>query len=207
MSTPPPARRRKDAREKAAAIERAATDLVLKHGYDAVKVDMICERAGVSQRTFFNHFGTKDAALLGREYPHLDEILAEEFVASTGPLMAGAARLIRVDPGDLGADPAFLARRIRAIGSSPTLMALQMDRIESLDAALRQVIHRRLTAQYPEEDAAELLAQAGLITQLVAGLMRYIGLSWAEEAAAGAIPSIDPESISALLSRALAKLD
>lgn len=207
MSTPPPVPRRKDAREKAAAIERAATDLVLEHGYDAVKVDMICERAGVSQRTFFNHFGTKEAALLGREHPRLDEEAGEEFVASRGPLMAGAARLIRVDPAGLGSDPAYLARRIRAIGSSPTLMALQMHRIEALDAELRGLIHRRLTAQFPDETAADLLAQAGLITQLVAGLMRYIGFSWAEEAAAGTMPTIDPESISALLARALGKLE
>lgn len=207
MSTPPPARRRKDAREKAAAIERAATDLVLEHGYDAVKVDMICERAKVSQRTFFNHFGTKDSALLGIGHPTLDEEAAHEFIASRGPLLAGAARLIRVDPGGLAADPAYLARRIRAIGSSPTLMALQMDRIAALDLQLREVIHRRLAAQHPDEGDDDLQAQAGLITQLVAGLMRYIGLSWAEEAAAGVIPTIDPESIAALLSRALTKLD
>jgi AcrR family transcriptional regulator len=206
MSTPA-VQRRRDAREKAAAIERAATDLVLEHGYDAVKVDMICERAGVSQRTFFNHFRTKDAALLGSEYPTLDEAAAQEFIASKGPLMVGAAMLIRVDPGDVALEPEYLARRIRAIGSSATLMALQMERITSLDDRLRAVIELRLAAQYPDESESDRSAQAALITQLVAGLMRYVGRSWAEEAASGSVPTIDPESISALLSRALAKLD
>lgn len=206
VSTPPP-RRRKDAREKAAAIERAATDLVLHHGYDDVTVDMICDRAGVSQRTFFNHFGTKDAALLGVDHPTIDEKAAREFVASDGPLLVGAAQLIRVDPGGLGADPTLLARRIHAIGSSPTLMASQMDRIAALDPELRRVISLRLQTQYPEEGGSDLDDQAGLITQLVAGLMRYIGHAWAEQAAAGTMPDIDPESIAGLLSRTLRKLE
>lgn len=206
MSTPPRNRRR-DAVEKAALIERAATDLVLAHGYDNVTVDMICELAGVSQRTFFNHFKTKDAALIGADEPSIDERAARSFVVSRGPLLAEAAQLIRVDPGGLAADPQLLARRIRAIGSNPALMARQLDRIESLEAEVRDIVLLRLRAQYPDEDEAGLRAQAALITHLVAGLMRFIGHRWAEEASAGALPEIDPGAIRALLSRTIAKLD
>lgn len=197
--------RRRDAIEKTAAIERAATDLVLEHGYDAVTVDMICELAGVSQRTFFNHFKTKDAALLGA-LPSIDERAARAFIVSTGPLLAEAARLIRVDPGDLAGDPGQLARRIRAIGSSPSLMARQMQRIEAKEAELREIVLLRLRAQYPGESESELAAQAMLITHLVAGLMRFIGQSWAEQAGAGGMPEIDPAAIGRLLSRVIAKL-
>jgi AcrR family transcriptional regulator len=205
MPTPPP-RRRRDAIEKAALIERAATALVLDHGYDAVTVDMICERAGVSQRTFFNHFATKDAALLGTEPPAIDEPAARAFVTSSGPLLAEAAQLIPVDAGDLVSDPAELSRRIRAIGSSPLLMARQMERIESKAAELREIILLRLRTQFPDEPDADLQAQAGLITHLVAGLMRHIGQSWAEQAASGRVPDIDPSAIRALLSRVITKL-
>lgn len=205
MSTPAP-RRRKDAREKAAAIERAATDLVLERGYDAVTVDMICELAGVSQRTFFNHFGTKDAALLGNTHPRIDDDAAASFIASDEPLLAGAARLVQVDPGEALHDPMYLARRIRAIGSSPKLMAHQLDRVAALDAQLEDVIRQRLERQFPNEPAADLAAQAGLLTHLVAGLLRYIGHAWAKEAAAGGVPSIEPASIETLLSQTLAKL-
>jgi AcrR family transcriptional regulator len=210
MSTPPPSRRapqrRRDAIEKTAAIERAATDLVLEHGYDAVTVDMICELAGVSQRTFFNHFKTKDAALLGAELPTVDERAAREFVVSTGPLLAEAARLIQIDPGELAADPAQLARRIRAIGSSPHLMARQMERIEETEAEVRDILMLRLRTQFPDESEEDRRAQAALITHLLAGLMRYIGQSWAEQAGAGQVPEIDPAAIGALLSRVIAKL-
>lgn len=205
MSTPGRNRRR-DAVEKAALIERAATDLVLEHGYDHVTVDMICELAGVSQRTFFNHFKTKDAALLGAEQPTIDERAARSFVVSTGPLLAEAAQLVRVDPGGLAADPQFLSRRIRAIGSSPALMARQLDRIESLEAEVREIVLLRLRTQYPDEDGASLRTQAALITHLVAGLMRFIGHHWAEQAAAGVLPDVDPGVLGAILSRAIEKL-
>lgn len=209
MSTTPPVRpapRRKDAIEKTRAIERAATDLVLEHGYEAVTVDMICALAGVSQRTFFNHFKTKDAALLGVDPPTVDERAAREFIVSTGPLLAGAAQLIRVDPGGLDADPQQLARRIRAIGSNPLLITRQLERIEAVEAEVREIVVLRLKNQYPEDDAAERERQAGLIVSLVAGLMRFIGRSWATEAAAGRIPDIDPAGIERLLGSVLPKL-
>lgn len=205
MSTPPPARRR-DAVQKRRAIERAATDLVLEHGYDAVTVDMICELAGVSPRTFFNHFKTKDAALLGPEPPAVDEQAAREFIVSTGPLLGGLARIIRIDPGAMAADPALLARRIHAIGTTPVLMSRQMERLSAIEAELREIVLLRLRTQWPDEDPAEREEQAELITHLLAGLMRHIGLTWARQVEAGETPTIDPGAIEAKLQRVLGKL-
>ena len=144
--TPP---RRRDAIETSAAIERAAVDLVLEHGYDDVTVDMICARAGVSQRTFFNHFPTKDAALIGVAGPSIEERRARAFIVSTGPLLVEAAQIIRVQPEGLENDPRLLARRIRAIGSSPVLMARQMDRFAGLEHDLTDIILLRLRTQVP----------------------------------------------------------
>lgn len=206
MSTPGVPRRR-DAVEKRLAIERAATELVLEHGYDAVTVDMICELAGVSQRTFFNHFKTKDAALLGPEPPVVDERAAREFVVSTGPLLSGIARVIRIDPSAIAADPELLARRIRAVGSTPVLMARQMERLSAIEGELREIIELRLRTQWPDESEPDRREQAELITHLLAGLMRHIGVAWARQVEAGAPPMIDPDAIEAQLHRVLRKLD
>ncbi|PWH07938.1 TetR family transcriptional regulator [Brachybacterium endophyticum] len=46
-------------------MHRAALELVAEHGLDGVTVEMIAERAGVSPRTFFNHWATKETAILG----------------------------------------------------------------------------------------------------------------------------------------------
>ena len=50
------------------AVERAALELVLEHGYDAVTVEAICARAEISKKTFFNYFPSK-AAVRGRVEP------------------------------------------------------------------------------------------------------------------------------------------
>ena len=205
MSTP--ARpRRKDAVAKAAAIEAAAVDLVLELGYDAVTVDMICARAGVSQRTFFNHFKTKDNAVIGPGAPSIDERAARAFIVSTGPLLQEATGLIRIDAGAMAEDPRLLARRIQAVATNPILMARQMERLAAIEHDMREIIELRLRTQYPDEPAEELTEQAEILTHVLAGVMRYIGQSWARQVEAGGAPAIDPAAISASLSAAVRKL-
>ncbi|WP_055499228.1 TetR/AcrR family transcriptional regulator [Streptomyces albus] len=57
---------RREARKRAttARLRDAATKLAGLHGADEVTIDDICAEAGVSRRTFFNHFATKDEAFL-----------------------------------------------------------------------------------------------------------------------------------------------
>src|SRR5699024_12216245 len=47
------------------AMHRAALELVLEHGLGGVTVEAIAQRAGVSTRTFFNHWSTKESAIIG----------------------------------------------------------------------------------------------------------------------------------------------
>ncbi|MCP2164004.1 TetR/AcrR family transcriptional regulator [Goodfellowiella coeruleoviolacea] len=47
-----------------AALRHAAVTLYRQHGPDSVTVEDICAAAGVSPRTFFNYFETKDEAVL-----------------------------------------------------------------------------------------------------------------------------------------------
>lgn len=193
------------------AIEQAAVDLALEHGYEDVTVDMICRVAGVSQRTFFNHFKTKDAALLGAEAPSIDERAAREFIVSDGPLLAEATRLVRIEPGDIPADPARIARRLHAIAGHPVLMARQMERLSAIEGELRQIIELRLRQQAQrvgadEAEFAELPEQAEIITHLLAGVMRYIGMSWSRQAEHGAPEATDAADLADRLERVLRKL-
>lgn len=54
--------KRRDTRR---SIEDAATRLVDERGFKEVTVEEICEDAGISRRTFFNYFDSKDEAVLG----------------------------------------------------------------------------------------------------------------------------------------------
>ncbi|MEL5991084.1 TetR/AcrR family transcriptional regulator [Microbacterium phosphatis] len=154
-----------------AAIERAALELVLEHGYAQVTVDMICEVAGISQRTFFNHFPTKDDALLGQEHPGIDERAARRFVISTGPILIDAIALISLPPSDAP----NIEQRMKVIASSTTLLSRQIARITAMENELREIIELRLEHASPTAPAARRRDEAILITHLLSGVFRYIG--------------------------------
>lgn len=154
------------------AIESAALDLVLDRGYDRVTVDLICQVAGVSQRTFFNHFPTKDDAILGRDRPRIDEHAARRFIISNGPLISDALALIA--PPDPDKTASRLAARMRAIGSSPVLLARHTERISELDTELTAIIALRLENQRPDVAAQEQLADAAMVSHLIGAVMRWV---------------------------------
>jgi len=60
-----------------ARILEAATALFSERGYALTKVADICERADVAQKTFFNHFATKQDLLREIAEYALDELLVE----------------------------------------------------------------------------------------------------------------------------------
>jgi AcrR family transcriptional regulator len=68
-------RRKREVRDR---ILDAAFELFLSQGIDATKIDDICERADVANRTFFNHFATRQdmiRALAEKRLLHLREVL------------------------------------------------------------------------------------------------------------------------------------
>ncbi len=156
-------------------IESSAVALVLLHGYEATTVDMICADAGISQRTFFNHFATKDAAVIGTDVPRLDESRVRAFIAATGPdLLVDAAELIALPGLDGTLDPELMRLRMRAITSSAELMQRQLERFASIEAELAEVIEYRLARlSAPEESPDEVREQSRLTAHILAGILRY----------------------------------
>lgn len=197
--------RRRSRADTARAIEGAAIALVLEHGYADVTVDMICEAARVSQRTFFNYFKTKDAALLGNALPEVDAARALAFPESTGPFLAEAIGLINVDTEFVFDDERLFADRIRAISSHPELLARQMERLAGIENELRLLVGARLELQHPELDAVDRALQADFITNVVAGAMRFLGQAIARSIETGTEP-LDRERLERLIADVLPRL-
>src|SRR3974390_889971 len=77
----PTLRERNKARARA-EIADAALRLFFDRGFEGVTVDEIVSAAGVSRRTFFRYFETKEDALLA-DYPELNARLSEALEVTT----------------------------------------------------------------------------------------------------------------------------
>ncbi|TDW31176.1 TetR family transcriptional regulator [Cryobacterium psychrophilum] len=161
-------------------LERNAVSLVLEHGFDRVTVDMICEASGISQRTFFNYFKTKEAAVVGAEPPKIDEGKARAFIAADGPdLLAEVLELVAACSMTGGSDEKLLTDRLRLFETDPRLLLKQMDRMNRITADVGDLIYlRRRREAGPDGDEAELRDQADLLTHAILGVLRYTAMRW-----------------------------
>ena len=62
----PPGSKKRSTRR---ALATAARDLVLQHGLESITVEQMAGVAGVSVRTFFNGFESKEVAIIGGDTP------------------------------------------------------------------------------------------------------------------------------------------
>lgn len=97
------------------ALHRAALGLVDEHGFDAVTTDQIAARAGVSPRTFFNYFPTKESAVLGATEADLDEMRSQLDARPTDEPILQSIRAIvqsRLFPSTYAPELRALRRRV-----------------------------------------------------------------------------------------------
>lgn len=82
------------------ALQRSAIDLFLERGYDETTVQDITDAAGVSQRTFFRYYPTKDAVLMtehARREAEVSELLASRSDEPIGVTSAAVLDLLARD--------------------------------------------------------------------------------------------------------------
>lgn len=73
--------------DTAAGLRTAARRLTSTHGLNGFTIDQLCAEVGVSRRTFFNYFASKENAVLGLTVRAHAEELDERFVRGTGDLL------------------------------------------------------------------------------------------------------------------------
>ena len=124
-------------------LSASARRLALEHGLDAVTVEQICGEVGVSVRTFFNYFASKEGAVIGEALPVGTPDAREKFLAGgpSGDLLADVLWLL---------DPSAL---LEQEGRDGLLVGLQLAQREP---RLLAVLLARQTAQ--EQEIAALVA-------------------------------------------------
>lgn len=156
-------------------IETHAVALALEHGLDHVTVEMICEASEVSARTFFNYFGTKDNAILGKFAPEIDEQKAREFIASNNPdILSEVIGVVKL-PDDFLQNPGLELQRMKLLNQNPGLMSKQMERFSSVPSQIEDILFLRLRrAAGPEETEEQTRAYATLTSELIALTFRHM---------------------------------
>ena len=151
MPQPAPSLRERRRAETWAALHDAAAEAALAGTSTDCSVDAIAAAAGVSTRTFFNYFTSKDEAVFGFRSPHLpDEALAA--VDPAGDPVAEASRLLLATMRT--ATPhGTAARRRRLQQQNPSLGRYRMQAL----AEAEDLVIEALTTTFADHPA---LAQA-----------------------------------------------
>ena len=141
-----------------ADIERVAMRLFLDRGYDAVSVDDIALAVGMSSRTFFRYYATKDDLL--RSYQQgLTDALAEAFAGQpAGTPAVAALRAAYVETSHVAAPDRARVRALgRLLATAPAVHARTMGE-SLLDHRIEAEFARRSGARRADQRPAVIVA-------------------------------------------------
>lgn len=146
-------------RATADKLALAALGVAEAKGVAGATVDEICRVAGCSRRTFFHHFPSLDAALLGTAVPVVNPEAVARYLAEPVPILAGALELVEI-PDELSPASPLGARRQALLLTSPHLQAAARERLMPAAAGVLEAVTAKV-AQRPDlrPDEARLIAQ------------------------------------------------
>lgn len=167
-----PGLRERKKQDTRAALAAATLRLAVEHGLAAITVEQIAAAAGVSYRTFFNHFSAKEEALLrpdGTEAGFAQHLAAQD--ASLAPLPAARAALRSV-LADLDADREAWLQRLTVIAAEPDLLPRLVELGTADERAMTEAIGAR-TGLDADTDLYPALLAASLGCALRVSLARW----------------------------------
>ncbi len=144
------------------AIRNAALDLFLEQGYEAARVEDIAARAGVSRRTFFRYFASKDD-LLAQGIDEFREVVRRAL--DSCPAGRPVIELFRTTVVQAASEAASDPRArdyMRILRASPGARAAQLSRIPAIEELLEEAFLRRVKGGRAQEAAAGVLARMTL---------------------------------------------
>jgi AcrR family transcriptional regulator len=163
-SAGPPGRRQEHKQRTEHALQQAALELFAEHGFESTTTDEIAEQAGVSPRTFFRYFPTKESVLLVGRYGWIQS-LTQQFLeqpAALSDLDALRATLV-ANAAKLAPGRRSFVLYERAVASSPTLRGRVQERLEEdITAVAAAVAERR--GQPAADEGGALLGAVVLVT-------------------------------------------
>jgi len=149
-------------------LSDTATQLFLERGFDAVRVTEIAEACGVSEKTVFNYFPTKESLILDR----LESTMASVKTGLADPGASPVQAVLRILNDELRAttswlatqdDPAQASAAIRRFGTlirdTPSLRAYQSDMMDQFTSMTAEILAGR-AGMCPDNPEPQIAAAA-----------------------------------------------
>jgi AcrR family transcriptional regulator len=155
-------------RTRAALLEAALT-LFTEQGFEETTVAQIAARAGVTEMTFYRHFGTKDAVLVDDPY---DPLIADAVRGATAPTPLAAAAEGVLSAWRSVPEPAvdIVRDRLRLVARTPSLRGAMAVASRGTEDAITAALEAR-----GEASLEARIASAATVAALNAAL-----IAWAE---------------------------
>jgi AcrR family transcriptional regulator len=168
-------------------LSDTATRMFMERGFDAVRVIEVAEACGVSDKTVFNYFPTKEALVLDR----LEGTMAALRTGLAAPGVPPVQAALRILDGELTAMTAMLASQddpAEAIGQmkrfgdlihqTPSLRAYQSDMMDQFVTVAAEILAAR-SQMSPDDPEPQIAARAllGLWHVQAASLRRHLDAS------------------------------
>jgi AcrR family transcriptional regulator len=146
-------------------LSDTATRMFVERGFDAVRVAEVAEACGVSEKTVFNYFPTKESLVLDR----LEVTMASLRTGLADPAVPPTEAALRILDRELTAmtawlnnqdDPAEAAEAMRRFGglirATPSLRAYQSDMMDQFVSLAAEILAARaaMRAEDPEPQIA-----------------------------------------------------
>jgi AcrR family transcriptional regulator len=148
-------------------LQAAAFELFAEQGYERTTVAEITQRAGLTRRTFFNHFADKREVLFGPLSEGQREIVVSEIAAcpeEVAPLDAVVHGLQVAGDTLFEGRRTAVARRQEIVDANPELHERELRKRAALTDAIADALRLRGT----DSDTAILSARVGVLVQQTA---------------------------------------
>jgi AcrR family transcriptional regulator len=154
---------RRDAhkRRTRTTLRDAALDLFLAQGYDATTTDQVAAKAGVSTRTFFRYFDSKDEVLFSGQRFWSEKVadMVKQQPAELRPMDAMCETLIELASG---VSREALVRYERIVSLSVSLQGRSAVQLAENTRRIAEGLAARYGLEKPD-DECKLMASAGLM--------------------------------------------
>lgn len=152
-------------------IHAAALHLVESDGLAAATVDAIAERAGISRRTFFNYFATKEDAVLGTRPPTVPADALTQFFEdeSTDRFTRTVRLIVAIIRSSVFDSSSFETRRTLA-HRFPELKVRLQQHVSTAEGLLEAVLAEKFGTDAPntsDDSAKALLMLSGTVIRFV----------------------------------------